>query len=125
MDIISTDKAPEAIGPYSQAISAGDLVFCSGQIPLDPKTMEVTGDTPAQQTTQVLTNLSQVLKAAGSDLSKVIKTTVFLSDMNNFAEINQTYATFFADHKPARATVEVSRLPKDVMVEIECIAKKE
>jgi 2-iminobutanoate/2-iminopropanoate deaminase len=123
MDIISTSKAPEAIGPYSQAVKSGDLVFCSGQIPLDPKTMQIVGETAAAQTTQVLSNLSEVLKQAGSDLSKVIKTTVFLKDMNDFVEMNEVYATAFANHKPARATVEVSRLPKDVIVEIECIAK--
>ena len=123
MDIIKTSNAPEAIGPYSQAVTAGDLVFCSGQIPLDPAEMTLVGDTIAQQTSQVLTNLSEVLKAAGSGLDKVIKTTVFLKDMNDFVEMNEIYAKFFGDHKPARATVEVSRLPKDVMVEIECTAQ--
>jgi 2-iminobutanoate/2-iminopropanoate deaminase len=140
MNIIKTTQAPEAIGPYSQAVVAGDLVFCSGQIPLDPETMALVGQTAAEQTAQVLTNLSEVLKAAGSGLEKVVKTTVFLSDMNDFAEMNvkttvflsdmndfaemnKVYAKFFGDHKPARATVEVARLPKDVKVEIECIAK--
>lgn len=123
MKIIKTTQAPEAIGPYSQAVTAGDLVFCSGQIPLDPATMTLVGDTVADQTTQVLTNLSEVLKAAGSELGKVIKTTVFLKDMNDFVEMNEIYAKFFGDHKPARATVEVARLPKDVMVEIECVAQ--
>ena len=123
MDIIKTTNAPEAIGPYSQAVTAGDLVFCSGQIPLDPETMTIVGDTVAQQTSQVLANLSEVLKAANSGLDKVIKTTVFLKDMNDFVEMNEVYAQSFADHKPARATVEVARLPKDVMVEIECIAQ--
>ncbi|MHC5155389.1 MAG: RidA family protein [Planctomycetota bacterium] len=123
MNIIRTAQAPEAIGPYSQAVVAGDLVFCSGQIPLDPETMALVGQTAAEQTAQVLTNLSEVLKAAGSGLEKVVKTTVFLSDMNDFAEMNKVYAKFFGDHKPARATVEVARLPKDVKVEIECIAK--
>jgi 2-iminobutanoate/2-iminopropanoate deaminase len=123
MNIIRTTQAPEAIGPYSQAVVAGDLVFCSGQIPLDPETMALVGQTAAEQTAQVLTNLSEVLKAAGSGLEKVVKTTVFLSDMNDFAEMNKVYAKFFGDHKPARATVEVARLPKDVKVEIECIAK--
>lgn len=124
MDIIKTLNAPEAIGPYSQATSTGDLVFCSGQIPLEAATMTLVGETIGDQTTQVLTNLSEVLKAAGSGLGKVLKTTVFLTDMNDFVEMNEVYAGFFGDHKPARATVEVSRLPKDVMVEIECVAQR-
>ena len=123
MEIIKTTGAPEAIGPYSQAVTAGDLVFCSGQIPLDPATMTLVGETVAEQTTQVLKNLAEVLKAAGSGLGKVIKTTVFLKDMNDFVEMNNVYAEFFGDHKPARATVEVARLPKDVIVEIECTAQ--
>ena len=123
MNIIRTTQAPEAIGPYSQAVVAGNLVFCSGQIPLDPATMTLVGQTAAEQTAQVLTNLSEVLKAADSGLEKVVKTTVFLSDMNDFAEMNEVYAKFFGDHKPARATVEVARLPKDVKVEIDCIGK--
>ncbi len=123
MKIIQTTQAPEAIGPYSQAVAVGDLVFCSGQIPLVPETMDLAGETVAEQTTQVLKNLSEVLKEAGSGLDKVIKTTVFLKDMGEFAEMNGVYASFFGDHKPARATVEVARLPKDVKVEIECVAK--
>ncbi|MCF7955003.1 MAG: RidA family protein [Phycisphaerae bacterium] len=123
MDIIKTTGAPEAIGPYSQAVSTGDLVFCSGQIPLDPATMTLVGDTVAEQTSQVLKNLAEVLKAAGSGAGKVLKTTVFLKDMNDFVEMNNVYAGFFGDHKPARATVEVARLPKDVLVEIECTAQ--
>ena len=123
MDIIKTTEAPEAIGPYSQAVTAGDLVFCSGQIPLDPATMTLVGDTVAQQTAQVLKNLAAVLKAAGSAPGHVVKTTVFLKDMNDFVEMNEVYAQFFGDHKPARATVEVARLPKDVKVEIECVAQ--
>jgi 2-iminobutanoate/2-iminopropanoate deaminase len=122
MNIIKTNQAPEAIGPYSQAVSAGDLVFCSGQIPLDPLSMTLIGETVADQTEQVLKNLSEVLKAAGSAPGKVLKTTVFLKDMNDFVEMNNVYADFFGDHKPARATVEVARLPKDVKVEIECTA---
>jgi len=122
MNIIKTNRAPEAIGPYSQAVKAGDLVFCSGQIPLDPVNMTLVGETIADQTEQVLLNLSEVLKAAGTGLEKVVKTTVFLKDMNNFVEMNEVYAKFFGDHKPARATVEVARLPKDVLVEIECTA---
>ena len=123
MDIIKTSQAPEAIGPYSQAVAAGDFVFCSGQIPLDPATMTLVGNTVAEQTTQVLKNLAEVLKAANSGLDKVVKTTVFLKDMNDFVEMNEIYAECFGDHKPARATVEVARLPKDVSVEIECIAQ--
>lgn len=123
MEIIKTTQAPEAIGPYSQAVTAGDLVFCSGQIPLDPATMTLVGETVAEQTSQVLKNLSEVLRAAGSGLGKVVKTTVFLKDMNDFVDMNDTYASFFGEHKPARATVEVARLPKDVMVEIECTAQ--
>lgn len=124
MEIIKTSAAPEAIGPYSQAVGVGNLVFCSGQIPLNPETMILAGKTVAEQTTQVFKNLSAVLEAAGSGLNKVIKTTVFLKDMNDFAEVNEIYAAAFGDHKPARATVEVARLPKDVKVEIECIAEK-
>ena len=123
MEIIKTTDAPEAIGPYSQAVTAGDLVFCSGQIPLDPSTMTLVGETVAEQTSQVLKNLAEVLKAAGSGLGKVVKTTVFLKDMNDFVEMNNVYAEFFGNHKPARATVEVARLPKDVLVEIECTAQ--
>lgn len=123
MNIISTSNAPEAIGPYSQAVVAGDLVFCSGQIPLDPSTMAIIEGGVADQTTQVLKNLSEVLKAAGSGLEKVVKTTVFLKDMNDFVAMNEVYADRFGDHKPARATVEVARLPKDVLVEIECVAQ--
>ena len=124
MNIIKTPQAPEAIGPYSQAVSTGSLVFCSGQIPLDPATMTLVGETVAEQTRQVLKNLSEVLKGAGSGLNKVVKTTVFLKDMNDFVEMNAVYADAFGDHKPARATVEVARLPKDVKVEIECIAQQ-
>ena len=123
MDIIKTTAAPKAIGPYSQAVTTGNLVFCSGQIPLDPATMTLVGDNVAEQTAQVLKNLAEVLKAAGSGPDKVLKTTVFLKDMNDFVEMNNVYAKFFGDHKPARATVEVARLPKDVLVEIECTAQ--
>ena len=123
MDIIKTSGAPEAIGPYSQAVASGGLVFCSGQIPLDAASMTVVGDTVAEQTSQVLKNLSEVLEAAGSGVGKVLKTTVFLKDMNDFVEMNKVYGEFFGDHKPARATVEVARLPKDVMVEIECVGE--
>lgn len=122
MNIIKTDKAPEAIGPYSQAIKAGTWVFCSGQIPLDPQTMTLVGATVADQTHQVVKNLQAVLEAAGSSLLQVVKTTVFLQDMNDFQQMNAVYAEAFGNHAPARATVEVARLPKNVLVEIECIA---
>ena len=120
--IIATTNAPAAIGPYSQAVSLGNLLFTSGQIPLDPATGQtVAGDVEAQ-TRQALTNLKEVLEAAGSDLAKVIKTTVFIKDMNDFAQINKVYATFFPADPPARSCVEVARLPKDVLVEVEAIA---
>ena len=121
-ETISTDKAPGAIGPYSQAIKVGDLVFCSGQIPIDPATGEFVSQDVAEQTKQVLKNLSAVLEAAGSGLDKVVKTTVFLADMGDFAAMNDVYAEFFAENKPARATVQAARLPKDALIEIECIA---
>ena len=121
-EIISTENAPGAIGPYSQAIKTGNMVFCSGQIPLDVKTGEFVSDKIAEQTEQVLKNLSAVLEAAGSNLNNVVKTTVFLSDMNDFAAMNEVYAKFFSENKPARATVEAARLPRDARVEIDCIA---
>ncbi len=121
-EIISTDKAPGAIGPYSQAIKAGNMVFCSGQIPIDVGTGEFVSQDTADQTEQVLRNLSAVLEAAGTSLENVVKTTVFLADMNDFAAMNEVYAKFFSENKPARATVQAARLPKDAKVEIECIA---
>jgi len=121
-ETISTDKAPGAIGPYSQAIKVGDLVFCSGQIPIDPVTGEFVSQDVAEQTKQVLKNLSAVLEAAGSGLGKVVKTTVFLADMGDFAAMNGVYAEFFSENKPARATVQAARLPRDARVEIDCIA---
>ena len=121
-EIVSTEKAPGAIGPYSQAIKAGGMVYCSGQIPIDPATGEFVSDIVAEQTEQVLRNLGEVLAAAGSSLDDVVKTTVFLADMNDFAEMNEVYARFFSDNKPARATVQAARLPRDARVEIECIA---
>jgi 2-iminobutanoate/2-iminopropanoate deaminase len=120
--IIHTDHAPAAIGPYSQAIKLGNLVFTSGQIPLDPATMEIIEGDVATQTDRVLKNLSAVLEAAGASLATVVKTTVFLKDMNEFQAMNAVYGTFFAENPPARSTVEVARLPKDVRVEIECVA---
>ena len=120
--IIHTPKAPAAIGPYSQAISYQNLIFCSGQLPLHPETMEMVGKTAAEQTKQVMENLKAVLEAAGSDLKKILKCTIFVKDLNDFSSINEVYASYFPENPPARATVEVSRLPKDALVEIECVA---
>ena len=122
MKFIQTDQAPAAIGPYSQAVALGDLLFCSGQIPLDPATGELVGETAAEQAKQVLSNLAAVLEAGGSGLGKVVKTTIFLASMGDFAAVNEIYAGAFGDHRPARATVEVSCLPKSVLVEIDAIA---
>ena len=121
-EIISTENAPGAIGPYSQAIKTGNMVFCSGQIPIDVETGEFVSADVAEQTEQVLRNLSAVLEAAGTSLDNVVKTTVFLADMEDFAAMNEVYARFFSENKPARATVQAARLPKDARVEIECIA---
>lgn len=121
-EIISTENAPGAIGPYSQAIKAGGLVFCSGQIPIDPATGNFVSDNVSEQTDQVLKNLSAVLEAAGSSLDGVVKTTVFLADMNDFGEMNEVYGRYFDSNKPAGATVQAARLPRDARVEIECIA---
>lgn len=121
-EAIATNDAPKAIGPYSQAIKANGFVFISGQIPLDPATQElVTGDVAAQ-TERVLQNLSGILKAAGSSLQQVVKTSVFLKSMSDFANMNEVYSRHFTQAPPARSTVEVARLPKDVMVEIDVIA---
>lgn len=119
--VISTDQAPKAIGPYSQAIRAGELVYTSGQIPLDLNGEVVAGGIEAQ-TEQVFKNLEAVLAAAGSHFDQVIKATVYLHDMNDFAKFNDIYARYFSNNKPARTTVEVSRLPKDVLVEIDLIS---
>lgn len=121
MLIVRTDAAPAAIGPYSQAISAGGFLFCSGQIPL--RDGEIVGQTAAEQVEVVLHNLAAVLDAGGCQRSDVVKTTIFLASMNDFAAVNAVYAAFFDGHAPARATVEVSRLPKDVLVEVEAIAQ--
>ena len=121
-EIVSTENAPGAIGPYSQAIKAGGMVFCSGQIPIDPATGSFVSEVVGEQTEQVLRNLSEVLKAAGSSLEAVVKTNVFLADMNDFAEMNEVYGRFFNENKPARATVQAARLPRDAKVEIDCIA---
>lgn len=120
--IINTSKSPQAIGPYSQAIKVDNMVYTSGQIPLDPETMEIVSPNIEEQTKQVLKNLEAVLKEAGSGLNSVIKTTLFIKDMNDFNTINGIYADFFKDNKPARSCVEVARLPKDVRLEIEAIA---
>ena len=123
--VISTPLAPAALGPYSQAIKAGNTVYCSGQIPINPATGTIDAVTVEDQTRQAITNLKNVLEAAGGGLSNVVKTTVFISDMNDFAAVNGVYAELFGDTKPARSCVEVSRLPKDVKIEIEAIANVE
>jgi len=123
MERIATSSAPQAIGPYSQAIKADGLVFASGQIALDPDTMTIVGAGVVEQTRQVLTNLQAVLTQAGSNLTQVLKTTVYLANMEDFPAMNDEYEAQFGGHKPARATVEVSRLPKDVLVEIDAIAR--
>ena len=122
---VDTDAAPAAIGPYSQAIIHGGLVFTAGQIPLDPATGELVEGDVAVQTDRVLRNLSAVLASAGASLGTVIKTTVFLRDMGDFAAMNEVYGRFFADHRPARSTVQVARLPRDAAVEIEVVAAVE
>lgn len=122
MKYVATDQVAAAIGPYSQGVVSGDMFYSSGQIPLTPAG-EIAGDAIGEQTHQVFANLKAVLAEAGSSLDNVIKTTVFIKDMNDFAALNEIYASYFGDHKPARSTVEVARLPKDVKVEIEVIAK--
>lgn len=119
---VASASAPAAIGPYSQAVLAGGFVFCSGQIPLDAATGAVVGSTAAEQTAKVMSNLQAVLVAAGCDFTRVVKTTIFLKDIGDFAAVNEAYAAAMGEHRPARATVEVARLPKDVLVEIDCIA---
>ena len=122
--VVQTDTAPKALGPYSQAIVAGGMVYCAGQIPLDPKTGNIVAGGVAEQTHQVLKNLRAVLKAAGSDLDRAVKTTVFIKNMNDFAAMNEVYGRpeYFGSAAPARSTVEVARLPRDVLVEIEVVA---
>jgi 2-iminobutanoate/2-iminopropanoate deaminase len=121
-EIISTDKAPAAIGPYSQGVKAGGFLFLSGQIALDPKTMAVVEGDAVAQTEQVMKNMKEALASQGLDFSDVVKTTVFIKDMREFGRINEVYGRFFAKDAPARSCVEVARLPKDVLVEIEAIA---
>lgn len=119
---IQTDKAPAAIGPYSQAVRVGSMLFCSGQIPLVPATGELIPGGVAEQTRQVMENLLQVLKAAGADFDAVVKTTIFLADMNDFPTVNDIYGSFLGDIPPARATIQVAALPKGALVEIEAVA---
>jgi len=122
MESIQTDRAPQAIGPYSQAIKANGFIFASGQIPLDPAIMRIVEGGSEEQTGRVLENLKSVLEAAGSSLDRVVKTTVYLADMGEFAAMNEIYARYFGATKPARATVQVARLPRDVKVEIDVVA---
>lgn len=122
MKTIQTEKVPKAIGPYSQAIIAGDLVFCAGQVALDPSTQTLVSGGVKEQTEQVLKNLSEVLKASGASLSRVTMTNVYLRTMDDFSVMNEVYERVFGEHKPARATVAVAGLPKDALVEISCVA---
>ena len=124
MEYVQTDRAPAAIGPYSQAVRSGDFLFCSGQIALDPRSGEMVGENAADQARQVLANLGAVLDAGGADFQTVVKTTIFLEDMADFAAVNEVYAEAFGDHRPARATVEAAGLPKGALVEIEAIARR-
>ena len=121
-DIVTTDRGPKPIGPYSQAVKANGFLYLSGQVALDPKTNEMTGADIRQQTERVLENIKGIVEAAGSNLHHVIKTTVFLNDMNEFPQMNEVYARYFSAAPPARSTVQVARLPKDALVEIEVIA---
>ncbi len=121
-EVISTDRGPKAIGPYSQAVKANGFIFVSGQIPLDPRTQQMVEGDVARQTERVLENLKGILEGAGSSLDRVVKTTVYLKDLADFAAMNEIYARYFSASPPARATVEVARLPKEARVEIELIA---
>jgi 2-iminobutanoate/2-iminopropanoate deaminase len=121
-DIVITDRGPKPIGPYSQAIKSGGFIFLSGQVALDPKSGELTGADIRQQTERVLNNIKGILEAAGANLHHVVKTTVFLKDMNDFAAMNEVYGRYFTSAPPARSTVQVARLPKDALVEIEVTA---
>jgi 2-iminobutanoate/2-iminopropanoate deaminase len=121
-EIVTTEHAPSAIGPYSQAVRSGGLLFASGQIPIDPETGEFVTGGIAEQTEQVLKNVSAILEAAGAGLDQVVKTTVFLANMDDFTAMNEVYGRFFGDKPPARATVQAARLPRDARVEIEAIA---
>jgi 2-iminobutanoate/2-iminopropanoate deaminase len=120
--IVSTDRAPKAIGPYSQAVISNGLVFVSGQVPLDPATGQIVAGGIVEQTARVFENIKNVLEAAGCSLEQAVKTTVYLKDMGEFAQMNDVYARYFPANPPARATVEAARLPRDVRIEIDCIA---
>lgn len=122
LSVVATENAPAAIGPYSQGLVLGNLLFTAGQIPLDPYSMDVDGEDIETQSERVMQNLDAVLTAAGSSLSRVIKTTCFLVDLNDFQAFNSIYGRWFGDHKPARSTVQVSKLPRGVLVEVECVA---
>ncbi|HUJ71448.1 MAG TPA: RidA family protein [Verrucomicrobiae bacterium] len=122
--IVATTAAPKAIGPYSQAVWAGDVLFCAGQIPLDPATGNMTAGGITEQTTRVLENIRGLLQSQGLDFGNVVKSTVFLSDMNNFGAMNEVYTKYFTKEPPARSTVQVARLPKDALVEIEIVAAR-
>ncbi|MGL4971874.1 MAG: RidA family protein [Culicoidibacterales bacterium] len=122
MNIIQTDFAPQAIGPYSQAVLAGDTLYVSGQIPFDPQTMTLVSDDVQEQTHQCLKNLQAIVEAAGLTMKQIVKVGIFITDMDEFALINEVYAQYFSEHKPARSTVQVARLPRDVKIEIEAIA---
>ncbi|MDD4102939.1 MAG: RidA family protein [Kiritimatiellae bacterium] len=124
MQTINTPDAPEAIGPYSQAVEANGMLYCSGQLPINPATGKIEVAGAAEQTMRVLLNLRAVLEAAGSGLGKVVKTTVFLTDIGDFPAMNKVYGEMFAEHKPARSTIQVARLPKSSKIEIEAIAVK-
>jgi 2-iminobutanoate/2-iminopropanoate deaminase len=119
---LSTDRAPKAIGPYSQAIRVGQLLFLSGQVPLDPSTGQMVDGDVAAQTRRVMENLSAILQSAGLSFTAVVRTTIFLADMNDFAKVNEVYGSYFSEPYPARATVQVARLPKDARVEIDAVA---
>ena len=124
MEFLHSDQAPKAVGPYSQAVVTGNLVFCSGQIPLNPETMKIEALNIEEQTRQVLTNITQVLASVGLRLSDIVKTTVFLKNLTDFPRMNGVYAEVFGEHRPARSTIEISRLPLDALIEIECIAER-
>ena len=120
--IVTTDRAPEPVGPYSQAVITGQFVFCSGQIAIDPSTGELVTENIERETAQVMDNLGAVLEAAGSSFGRAVKTTIYVTDMNNFGRINEVYSSYFGEKPPARVTVEVSALPKGAHVEIDCVA---
>lgn len=122
MKVLHTDKAPAVVGPYSQAIKVGDMIYTSGQLALCPESGDLINDNIEDATRRSLDNVKAILENAGSSLEKVVKTTIFLSDMDNFARVNEVYGEYFSDHKPARSCVQVARLPKDALIEIEVIA---